>query len=63
MKKIINKGTDVYKATCIECGTIFTYGREDVHHNYIKGGEEVSCPHCGNSVKHFGATKFVGSCR
>jgi predicted Zn finger-like uncharacterized protein len=52
MKKIITKGTDTYKATCHECGAVFTYEREDVRHDDKLGGEWVSCPHCGHSHNH-----------
>lgn len=55
MKKIITKGTDTYRASCSECGTTFTYERDDVHTNYVKGGEWVSCPHCGHGHRHYGA--------
>jgi hypothetical protein len=58
MKEIIAKGTDRYRASCSECGTVFTYEREDVHHNYVLGGDWVSCPHCGHSHRHFGAGKW-----
>lgn len=56
MKKIIKPGTDIYRATCTECGAVFTYEREDVHHNYVRGGEHVSCPNCGHGHRHFGAS-------
>ena len=58
MKKIITKGTDSYKASCAGCGTAFTYEREDVHHNYIRGGDWVSCPHCSHDHRHFGAGQW-----
>ena len=54
--KIIEPGTDVYRATCGECGCRFTYERSDVRTNYVRGGEEVSCPHCGSRCSHFGAS-------
>lgn len=60
MKKIISGGTNHYKATCQECGAIFTYQREDVHTNYVRGGEWVSCPHCGHGHRHFGVTSAWG---
>jgi len=56
MKKIVRQGTDTYRATCHECGTVFTYERDDVHHNYVRGGEWVSCPHCGHQLMHHGAS-------
>jgi DNA-directed RNA polymerase subunit RPC12/RpoP len=62
MKKIVRGGTDTYKATCHECGAVFTYQREDVHHNYIKGGEWVHCPHCGHGIMHFGASGSSWPC-
>jgi DNA-directed RNA polymerase subunit RPC12/RpoP len=54
-KKIIVQGTNTYRGHCHECGAEFTYEREDVHRNYVRGGEEVSCPCCGGRVSHFGA--------
>ncbi len=56
MKKIITKGTDTYHATCTECGARFSYEREDVRTNYVRGGEWVSCPHCGHDHQHFGTS-------
>lgn len=53
--KIISPGIDRYHATCTDCGCKFSYERSDVHHNYVKGGERVSCPQCGHSMYHFGA--------
>ncbi len=55
-KEIISGGRDKYRATCHECAAVFTYERSDVHHNYVQGGERVSCPHCGHQMHHFGAT-------
>jgi len=55
-KKIITAGIDAYRTTCSECGCRFTYERSDVHANYVRGGEEVSCPHCGSRCPHFGAS-------
>ncbi|MDE1834541.1 MAG: hypothetical protein KGH64_04340 [Candidatus Micrarchaeota archaeon] len=54
MRKIITKGITTYRVTCDECNAIFTYEREDIRPNYIKGGEWVSCPSCGHSVRHLG---------
>jgi hypothetical protein len=56
MKKIVKPGTDIYRCTCAECSAVFTYEREDVHHNYVKGGEFVACPNCGKDNRHFGAS-------
>ena len=56
--KIITPGTDTYRATCTECGCCFSYERSDVHHNYVKGGEWVSCPQCGHGHYHRGADDF-----
>lgn len=53
-KKIIQGGTDTYHGHCSECGCHFTYERSDVLHNYLSGGERVSCPHCGHSLRHLG---------
>ena len=39
--KIITPGTDVYTATCTECGCRFSDERSDVHRNYVHGGERV----------------------
>ena len=51
--KIITPGTDRYRASCTECGCKFSYERSDVHHDYVHGGERVSCPHCGYGLYHF----------
>jgi len=55
-KKIIQQGSTTFRATCTECGTRFTYEREDIMKNYVLafGAEEVSCPHCGHACRHFG---------
>ncbi len=58
-KKIINPGTDVYRATCSECGAVFSYQRDDVQRNYVRGGEWVTCPQCGHAHMHFGASGTV----
>lgn len=60
MKKIISQGTDAYKATCNECGAVFTYERGDTQQNYVRGGEWVSCPHCGYAHRHHGVVGVVG---
>jgi DNA-directed RNA polymerase subunit RPC12/RpoP len=57
---IISPGTDRYSAICTECGGRFSYERSDVHTNYIRGGKRVSCPHCGHSLHHFGASGASG---
>ena len=57
--KIITPGTDVYTATCTECGCRFSYERSDVHRNYVRGGERVGCPQCGHQQHHFGASGTV----
>jgi len=56
MKRIIQEGITQYKASCSECGARFAYEREDVHHNYVHGGDYVSCPSCGHSCRHHGAS-------
>ena len=61
--KIITAGTDTYRATCAECGCRFTYEREDVHHNYARGGDWVGCPGCHHQVMHVGAPAQVVGCR
>lgn len=55
MKTIIQEGTTKYNTRCDECGCRFTYDREDVHENYVRGGDWVSCPSCGTSCRHCGA--------
>jgi hypothetical protein len=57
MKKIIIQGSTTHRACCSECATVFSYETEDVHTNYVRGGEWVSCPHCGHAVRHFGAAR------
>jgi len=59
VKRIIREGTKIYRATCSECGAVFTYEREDVRRNYVKGGEWVSCPGCGHDHQHFGVSGAV----
>lgn len=59
MRQIVKPGTDTYRCTCHECAAVFTYEREDVHHNYVRGGEWVSCPGCGHDHRHFGASGGV----
>lgn len=53
-KKIIEQGSTTFHATCSECATRFSYEPEDVYHNYVLGGDRVSCPHCGHDCRHFG---------
>ena len=55
--KIVNPGCSSYCAHCHECGCDFTYQREDVHHNYVRGGDYVSCPVCGQACAHHGAPR------
>jgi len=55
-RKIIEPGTDVYRATCTECGCRFSYERSDVSHNYVRGGDWIACPQCGHQHMHFGAS-------
>ena len=54
--KIINPGTDRYKMTCTECGCRFSYERSDVRRNFRSDSEDVLCPHCEHSCRHFGAS-------
>jgi hypothetical protein len=59
-KRIIERGQDQYVCTCAECATRFTYERSDVQHNYARGGDWVSCPHCSTPCGHYGArTKWA----
>jgi hypothetical protein len=51
-KKIIKSGSTTHRSTCDECGAVFTYEREDVCINYVRGGEWVSCPSCCNQILH-----------
>lgn len=60
--KIIRQGSTTYRATCLECSTVFTYELEDVHQNYVRGGRWVSCPHCGHGVYHFGSSANPRGC-
>ncbi len=53
--KIVKQGSTTHRATCTDCGTVFTYERSDVHRNYVRGGEWVACPCCGENVMHLGA--------
>jgi hypothetical protein len=54
VRTILKLGVDKYTATCAQCGTVFTYERSDVRHNYVNGGEDVGCPHCAHPHRHFG---------
>ena len=56
MKTIITRGVSEYDVTCRECGCHFTYQRQDVHTNYVRGGEWVGCPDCGHAHRHLGAS-------
>ncbi len=61
--KIISPGTDTYRATCSECGARFSYEREDVHTNYVRGGEWVGCPQCHHPHMHLGSEgRRQGTC-
>jgi transcription elongation factor Elf1 len=53
-KRIIEKGSTTFSCKCSECGTRFTYEKEDVRHNYAHGGDWVDCPLCGHSCRHVG---------
>lgn len=57
-KEIIKSGVNKYTQTCSECAAIFTYQREDVHTNFVRGGEWVGCPECGHSHRHLGASNI-----
>ena len=59
--KIIKPGTDTYRTTCLECGAVFTYERGDVHHNFAHYSDNVACPHCGTSCRHFGVATRVAT--
>lgn len=59
-KTILERGQDKYVCTCGECGTRFSYERDDVSRNYVVGGEHVYCPHCSKPCRHYGATKLGG---
>lgn len=62
MKTIIKPGQTKYRATCGECGAVFTYERSDVNRNYVRGGEWVSCPSCGHSHMHLGSDAVWRGC-
>jgi hypothetical protein len=62
-RKIVEAGTDTYRATCGECGCRFTYERSDIHTNYVAHVRQVvSCPHCGKDVGHLGAGNGWSRC-
>jgi hypothetical protein len=64
--KIIHEGATQYRTACGECAAVFTYEREDVHRNYVTGGDDVACPSCGHAVRHRGALNAAvrgGPCR
>ena len=61
-KKIIREGSTTFHMDCPECGTYFTYESEDVRHNYVRGGEWVTCPFCAHACRHFGASARWDGC-
>ena len=54
--KVIKSGRDTHSGHCTECGCRFRYERSDVHANWRRGCEEVTCPHCGAGCRHFGVS-------
>ena len=61
MIRIIQQGSTRHTARCTECDTLFEYDSSDARHNYVRGGEWVSCPYCGCPVRHFGASGAPGA--
>jgi hypothetical protein len=55
-KTIIKPGTNKFHARCDQCGCRFDYEREDVRHDYVHSRDVVSCPSCGHSLVHLGAS-------
>jgi hypothetical protein len=51
---IIKPGRKTFHGVCSDCGCEFRYERSDVMHNYVKGGDWVHCPDCGEPMRHFG---------
>lgn len=52
MIEIIKKGCTKFGANCTKCGCSFTYMLNDLRRNYVRGGEQVHCPDCGEPVRH-----------
>lgn len=49
---ITRKAPRNYSTDCGRCGCSFSYQLDDVHRNYVRGGEFVHCPSCSNSIRH-----------
>lgn len=49
---VLKKASRTFKVGCRKCGTSFSYELEDIKHNYVKGGEGVWCPSCGEWTRH-----------
>lgn len=58
MIRIVKHGVSEFHATCQSCTCQFTYEEGDVHMNYLRGGEWVSCPSCGREHHHMSATRL-----
>lgn len=59
-KRILEEGSTTFHARCTECGTHFSYELEDVGHNYMLGGDWVSCPKCHRGCRHYGQMRWDG---
>ncbi len=49
---ITKKAPNKFHNQCFKCTTKFTYELEDVKMNYVRGGEGVFCPECGEHCPH-----------
>jgi hypothetical protein len=59
MIEVIKEGVQKYRATCAECGAVFTYERDDVRRNFLDCRDEVACPTCGCGCRHLGSRASV----
>jgi hypothetical protein len=57
MKKVISHGTEygiaIYRHTCVNCGCVFEFNKEDVDNSFIDSRDRctywyVKCPECGD---------------
>jgi hypothetical protein len=59
--KIVEAPPKTYCAHCNKCGATFTYEIDDVHRNYLRGGEGIYCPSCAEWCRHT-TQSFTGRC-
>lgn len=50
--RVLSKGRSEFQAKCSRCSCRFAYKLADLHRNYVRGGEFVGCPSCGEGHRH-----------